>query len=293
MSLSLATGSKISESRSFAVRLLAAQDRPHDAGILVCDGDDCSIEAASLAETVHPAALRVGLSCRRTNHRSRAMHDQSSEMLIATFADAEELRPISTGVLARHQAEPGSHVASVFELPTIADGSDNGCRDLRADAFDLRDSLRKAARSEGFVDATIEHGNPMIDLAHKIEKLCDRCSCAARQAVLGVLQCQRDHAPRVADVARKYDATISQEAAYLACERCAVVDQALSGTMQGLNILLFHRPLGNEAHVGLLNSNADRLSVVAVIFLVAPKRLDVLWADDPDFMPETLELATR
>jgi hypothetical protein len=101
----------------------------------------------------------------------------------------------------------------------------------------------------------------------------------------------RYETPRVTDVARKNDSAISQEAADLASQRRAVTDQALARSMKSLHVLLLNRTLRHETHVWLLNCYTDRLSIAAIVLLIAPERLHVLRADDPHLVAKAFELA--
>ena len=101
----------------------------------------------------------------------------------------------------------------------------------------------------------------------------------------------RDHAARPGDALGEGNAAIEQEPPYLADHGGAVVDHALPGPVQGLDVLLLDRLRRHEAHVGLPGGGADGLGVIAVGLLAAHEGLHVLRADDLHPVAELLELA--
>jgi hypothetical protein len=69
-----------------------------------------------------------------------------------------------------------------------------------------------------------------------------------------------------------------------------MIDQSLSSTVEALDVLLDDRFLRHEAHVWLLNGNAYRLGIVAVIFLALQERLHILWRDNLHSVPLSLKM---
>ena len=62
-------------------------------------------------------------------------------MLATSFADAQHYTPITAGMLTRDQAQPGSQMATVFEVTPIADSGNHGCSGLGTDTSDLSYAL--------------------------------------------------------------------------------------------------------------------------------------------------------
>ncbi len=54
------------------------------------------------------------------------MDEQASDITIAAFADAEQGRLASGGMLPRDKAQPSGQIAGAPELPAIANGSQEG-----------------------------------------------------------------------------------------------------------------------------------------------------------------------
>ena len=61
-----------------------------------------------------------------------------------------------------------------------------------------------------------------------------------------------------------------------------MIDQPLPGAVEALDVLLDDRFLRHEAHMRLLNGNADCLGIVAVILLALHEGLHILRSDDLD-----------
>src|SRR5688572_27079435 len=82
-----------------SIRLLPTQYGPHDPRVLVCDSNDRSVEAASLAKAVDPGALGIRLARRGAYHSTGTVNDESAKVLVPTLTDPEELGAVSAGVL--------------------------------------------------------------------------------------------------------------------------------------------------------------------------------------------------
>lgn len=61
-----------------------------------------------------------------------------------------------------------------------------------------------------------------------------------------------------------------------------MIDQPLPGAVEALDVLLDDRFLRHEAHMRLLNGNADCLGIVAVILLAFHEGLHILRSEDLD-----------
>ena len=96
------------------------------------------------------------------------------------------------------------------------------------------------------------------------QKFGDCLASRSGKAVLGILQNAWDLLARLTDMAGEDDASIAKRATNLARDAGAVVEEALAGPMQHLNILLLDGTLRYEAHARLSYCDANRLGVVAV-----------------------------
>src|SRR3989441_10054831 len=84
---------------------------------------------------------------RRVQHRTCALHEQVSEIGIAALADVAEAGLAASGVLTRHQADPGGELPAVLEFACVAYGGDDGQGGGGPDAADLHQALRRLAES--------------------------------------------------------------------------------------------------------------------------------------------------
>jgi hypothetical protein len=95
---------------------------PENARILVGERNASSGCSKSLLFVVDTATAAVGLSLGPINDRSGSMHQQRAQIGVATFADPEQPRLASTGVLSRYQTQPGGKLSSVPKSVAITDG---------------------------------------------------------------------------------------------------------------------------------------------------------------------------
>src|SRR6056297_2973614 len=288
---SLACTSNRSASGCGTVFLILRQQGPDDARILVGDGHDGAARPAALPELIHPLAEPIRLADCSSNDRAGAMDQQSSQMLIATFADPHQDCSISAGMLARDQSQPGSHVSTVVEVAAIPDRGNDGSGGLRPYATYLPHPATGLTLPVDLVDASVELPDPLVDLGHQCQEGRQGLAAKLRELIALVFDDPRDHGASPRDRLPEGDPTIEQNATHLTDQCGSVIDHALPRPMQGLHILLGDTLLRHEPHAGLDDCNRDGLGIVAVILLPPTKRLDVLRRDDPDLMAKRLELA--
>ena len=69
------------------------------------------------------------------------MDQQGAQVAVAALGDREHHGLVPGIAVTRHQPQIGAEVAAVFELPTVADGSDQRGGGERTDPFDLEQRL--------------------------------------------------------------------------------------------------------------------------------------------------------
>jgi hypothetical protein len=74
---------------------------PNNPRILVGDGHGSTIVAAALPKLVDPGTVGVLPVDRGADDGTASMHEQGSQLLVATLADAQQHTPVSAGVLTR------------------------------------------------------------------------------------------------------------------------------------------------------------------------------------------------
>ena len=125
-------------------------------------------------------------------------------------------------------------------------------------------SLCWLAGAERSIDPPIERCDAFIEITETVKEFGDCLASRSGKAVLGILQNAWDLLARLTDMAGEDDASIAKRATNLARDAGAVVEEALAGPMQHLNILLLDGTLRYEAHARLSYCDANRLGVVAV-----------------------------
>lgn len=106
----------------------------------------------------------------RTHDSSRTADQQDPKMLAPTLADPHQDCPVAAGMLARDKPQPGSHVATVVEVATISDGSNDGCGSLRPHAPYLPDPPTGLALSVNLAYTSVELSDPPVVLSHQFQK---------------------------------------------------------------------------------------------------------------------------
>ena len=92
-------------------------------------------------------------------------------MSVASLANAEEVRSVPAGTLARNKAEPGRKVTAVSEVFGIRYGGNDGCRCLGTDAFNLRKALAGLTGFEHRIDTPVESGDAFVELTQLIHQI--------------------------------------------------------------------------------------------------------------------------
>jgi len=205
------------------------------------------------------------------------------------FADPEQMATVSTGAVPRYEAEPGGQMTAILELLGIPHGGDQGRGGFGADPFYLGDLLTGLALLKHARDPLIKVGNAQINLTPGLIEVRQAFPEKESQAIIGILQDLKNHAPSPAGTFAEGDAAVEQQAAHPRNQSGPVVDQPLPCAVQRLYILLLHCPEGNEAHVGALDGLTKSFRIVAVILIPLHEGLYILRADDADAVSELLE----
>src|SRR5260370_24881790 len=100
-----------------AQRLVLGEQRPGDARVLVGDGNERSVVAAARLQLEDPARHAVLVSRGTMQHGAGALHQQVSEVGIATLADMPQAGLAAGGVLSPHDPAPGGALPAVLYPP--------------------------------------------------------------------------------------------------------------------------------------------------------------------------------
>jgi hypothetical protein len=113
----------------------------------------------------------------RLQHRARALDQQISQVGVAALADMPEAGLAASGMLARHQADPGGELTAVLELSRVANCGDNRQGGGGADAADLHEPARRLGEPRLGFDLPVVGADARIEQVQLLEQIHDRAPC--------------------------------------------------------------------------------------------------------------------
>ena len=257
---------------------------------------------------VIPGVEGIRLSRGGSKDGSGAMHQQGSQVLAAALGDAEEHGALTAGMLGWDEPDPGGEVVPVFELGRIADGGDDGGGGggLGPDTLDAGDPLAVLRRAEDAPDHLVEADDPAIQVPEQVVELADCLAGHGGQPILFIDEDLGDHPTRTGDVLREDDTAIEREAADLADHGGAVIDHALPGPVQGLDVLLLDGLFRQEAHMRLPGldeftreslairvrrklSSSDVIDLLTDLFILRGVPASIRSSNGPEFTTGTVQ----
>jgi len=261
------------------VFLILGQKRPDHPRVLVRHCHYGSVSSATLSQRIHPLTEPVRLANSRSHDGARTVDQQGSQMLVSAFADAHQDRSIPAGMLAWDQAEPGRHMASVFEVAAITDRSDDGGGCLRPDAADTTNPLACIVRATDLVDPTVKFPDKLINPGHQAQQVEQYLTAEVCEVIASVFEDLRNHASRFGDRPTEGDASVHGG------DRKILMGISKRGE-QHLRTLLVH---GARAVVRTAVTKTDRFSrwvnelrerrgTNRAIVAVANKNARIIWA---------------
>ena len=141
------------------------------------------------------------------------------------------------------------------------------------------------------VELLVEDGDAAVKIAKEIVKFVERFACKRRQFVILIGQYIGDRSAGSCNEFCLSETTIKKEPSDLAHHGCSMIDRALPGPVQRLDILLFNCLLGNERNMRLARRRANRFCIIAVILLPAHKWLYILRTNDFDRVAKFFEFS--
>ncbi len=119
------------------------------------------------------------------------MHEQSSQIGVPTFADAEQLLLAAGGVFARNQPYPGCELAALVEGSSVADRRDEGGGRNGSDARNGHQPSAGFVLMRSLPDHRVGLVNPRSQLIKIQLQLRQQHAHCARQLRVGVFQDER------------------------------------------------------------------------------------------------------
>ena len=208
------------------------QQGPHDPGILVGQRDRRHIQVAPLEQPAQPVVGLVRLALGGVDHRARPVNQQRAQVGVATLAHAQQRGLAAARMLARHQAQPGRHLAPAGEVLCVAyAGHQRAGRD-RADPRDLLELSAGLVLGVPGLDLEFHLADLQVEHLELIHQALHQEAKRTGQLVGGILD-QLGHA--LGDVSNALgddDAELAQQAPDLVGLRGARLDKPLAHAVQ-------------------------------------------------------------
>jgi hypothetical protein len=188
-------------------------------------------------------------------------------------------------VLSRHEAEPGTKIATAFKSLAGADGGYNAGRDHRPDTRHAHQPLARGLGVTELFDLAGGGLNALVQMAPVLVKTEDQAGHSWRYLVLSVLQYCEERVAKGARASPNGDALLNQKGADLVDCRCPARDQSGADTMTRLQVELILALLLDKPQVRSQRRLGDGLGIVVVVLLPLQEGLDVDRRDDPWLVP--------
>ncbi len=143
------------------------------------------------------------------------MDQKSSQIRIATFADAEQSRFPATPMLSGYEARPGGELPAVFKNLSVAHGRNKSCCHQRTDSFHRCDSLAGLAGLIDGPDLLVDGLDLFFQRQQFVIERSKQASAESGQLVSRILEDERQAAPQLADMLGQDDSVFGQQAADL------------------------------------------------------------------------------
>ena len=98
-----------------AVTITSAEQRPQYSRILVGHRDRGHIRSARGADSCHPAAARISFKLALSKCGARPVDQQRAQIAVTALGNPQEHGLAARGMLARHQPQIGTQLASILE----------------------------------------------------------------------------------------------------------------------------------------------------------------------------------
>lgn len=266
---------------------------PDDAGDLVGQSDRCLIHSSALLHLESPRPQAVGMfQPLRSEHRSRAMDQERTQVDIALLADSSESTFVPCGFLLRSQAEETSEFPAGWEAQDFADKGDEGSgrnqshTGNRHQALDYRHAgCQSAQLALDCFDAVLEIANLQAGLSQsQAQGIWDRA--------VGILDQGPDPGHDMVGTDRQGQAQLAQDAANGVDAGGAVADPGRTKPVQRRQGLLRDGLDRNGVDLFVAMGFEQALSVGAVSLVAPHIGLDVGGGQQQDLVAELSELSS-
>ena len=118
---------------------------------------------------LHPFGSRIRTSPGLAHHGPRSMHDLAAQIVVGSSANAAKPRLAAGCILAGHQANPGSKIASGAKLPPISDCGDQCCGRNRSNPGHPHNAAARFVLAADCSKACIDLANSTIYFAELVD----------------------------------------------------------------------------------------------------------------------------
>ena len=258
------------------VGLARGQQRPGESRVFVGHRHGRDVVMSASGELTKPRSSAIRPCLCELNQSSATMDEQGSQVDVASFADAKQLRPAAAGDLTRNQADPCCELPRVLEIARITSTGNQGARSEGANAGNSLQTFASLVGSVPLLDLALDFANVSVEFLEVIQQALDEQPEAPRQLVAGIFD-ENGHARvDVPDALRHNEAKFHQQATNLVGLCAACVNKALARRVQRQHRLLLWILRRNEAHVWPRHRFADRLGIEHVVLVRLHVRFDEL-----------------
>ena len=219
------------------------------------------------------------------------MYQQGSEIAVAPFADTQQVLFTATGVLAGHQAQPGSDLPAVVKVLGIANGGHQGTGRDGADSGNTSDfaaELAAAMPGNNLQTQSIDLG---IELFEVVQQTLHKKAKCAWQLARTIFNEFGNAFGNVSDTLRDDQTKLCQQTPNLIGLGGSGFDKALPNGVQCQDALLLDVLDRHKAHVGSGHCFADCLSIGGIVLVGLDVGFDELGSHQFDGVTQVLELA--
>ena len=261
-----------------APSLPACQHRPDRSRQLVGYRGDSHFVRPALQQSYQPWPGQAILGS--DHNGSRAVHEQRSQVSVATLADSQLPYPPAGPGLARDQSDPRRKLPSVLERSRRSHAGDYRSRGEKTNSGDLGDSLagryvphllRQPSLDEADVGLQLQHSPELLVKAFHEHRWQPRF-CVAHGVGQGLEQCRM--------TLRQHDAKLVEQPPEFVGLHDAGLHELRAHPVQRQHDLLGLGLDRNEAHAWLLAGCPDRLSVRSVGFVALHERTHLARRDE-------------
>jgi hypothetical protein len=139
--------------------------------------------ATAITNPVDPRSSRCRFALRVTGNAPSTVHQQVPKILVTPFGDSQQSGFTATGVLARHQPQPGRHVTTVPEGLCVCNRTHQRRRCQHSNSRYRSQALDPVVRFSQSFDERLRTPDSLLQLQEVGVQLLDQFPSDARKAI--------------------------------------------------------------------------------------------------------------